>query len=113
MPVLRELEPVKVDGDLGHESTTNMELVLGPLRVTDRKVIKDVQDKALNFVEKHNEILAALEWKEREDGQRWKFHHLCYAGDEPGQVSGQSYWGSSGIGMQCNAMAVKRCFPLD
>jgi hypothetical protein len=76
----------KNDGNLDAETTASAELVLGRLRVSDRKVIKKVQDRAVRFVEATVEAAESVEWKEREDGQRWKFHHYCFAGDEPGQV---------------------------
>jgi len=74
------------DGPLGPEAAANVELVLGRLKVSDRKVIKDVQDQAIRYVEETQQREDELDWKEREDGSRYRFHHYCYAGDEPGQV---------------------------
>ncbi len=71
---------------LDPEAAAGVAIVLGRLKVSDRKVIKKVQEVAVHYVEETAEREALLDWKEREDGQRYKFHHLCFAGDEPGQV---------------------------
>ena len=80
--------PADEDGGaiLDAEAAAGVEMLLGHLSVSDRKVIKGVQDKAVRFVDTTAEARRQLDWKEREDGQRYKFHHLCFAGDEPGQV---------------------------
>lgn len=79
-------QPSSVSSELDAGTVENVELVLGRINISDRKAIKAVQDRAQRYVDNAAEVAAQLDWKEREDGQRYKFHHLCYAGDEPGQV---------------------------